>query len=291
MTHEPDRPRVAPGPDDPDLPPPYYAPGLTRRQLAFVEAYVILGDPKAAALKAGYSPRTAHVISSVVLHHPKVAAAIRHAQAARAERVRVTADRVLVELARLAFSDLGRVADWGPGGVSLKPKEELAPEDRAAIAELSARPGKAGVRSRVRLHDKNRALDRIARHLGLYDRSVLSNPKERLAEAERVRAMLRQRIEKLAREREAGRRKRDEPTASMPYVLRLRASPRALRPGGQHEDRLLDGIEKNPQPGLEGRTDSIQPELALERLLGELGSVRERGERRVRPGLAGDEAL
>lgn len=49
--------------------------GLTLRREAFVEAYV--GNASAAALAAGYSPRTAHVIGHELLKKPEIQEAIR----------------------------------------------------------------------------------------------------------------------------------------------------------------------------------------------------------------------
>ena len=59
---------------------------------------------------------------------------------ARAARLGITPDRVLQEYASLAFADLRRIADWGPGedGLKINPSDELDPADAAAIAEIVA---------------------------------------------------------------------------------------------------------------------------------------------------------
>ena len=74
---------------------------------------------------------------------------------------------MLKEYARIAFADLRRVADWGPNGFVLKTPEALAEADAAAISEITT-AGARGCQFRVKLHDKNAALDALARHLGMF---------------------------------------------------------------------------------------------------------------------------
>lgn len=89
--------------------------------------------------------------------------------AERARRLGITPERVLKQYARIAFADLRRVADWGPGGFVLKNPEELSDEDAAAISEVVAAGGAGNYR--VKLYDKKAALDAIARHLGMFLRA------------------------------------------------------------------------------------------------------------------------
>ncbi len=148
------------------LPPQIIRP-LTARQERFVEQYLIHGNATEAARRAGYSPRSARSLAGVVMNRPQIVEALRVANEARAERTAITADRVLAEFARIAFAEIGRFAEFGPEGVTLKPDSTLGPDDRAAVAELFASPGKRGVTTRVRLFDKQRALENLAKHLGL----------------------------------------------------------------------------------------------------------------------------
>jgi phage terminase small subunit len=145
---------------------------LTRRQQLFVEAYLALGIGTQAAIRAGYSAHTAQPIASTLLTKPHVAAAIRAGQQAQAARAAVTAERVIAELARLAFSDVTAIADWGPDGMALHPLAETSPDDSAAIADLSVRKTRWAVRTHVRLHAKQGALDALAKYLGLYGHSA-----------------------------------------------------------------------------------------------------------------------
>jgi len=168
---------------------------MTPRQQRFVDEYLADANGHQAALRAGYKPRSARQTVTELLKRPEVAEAIRQGMAARAERTRITADRVLQEIARIAFADIGRIADWGPDGLTLTPKSAIAEDDRAAIAELGA----GGAGPRVRLHNKQRALENIARHLGLFGRTAARFAPPRPADQRPAREILREKLEQMAR--------------------------------------------------------------------------------------------
>lgn len=140
---------------------------MSPKQRLFAIEYLVDLNAHRAALRAGYAPKAARQTASKLMRLPDVAALIgRELQAQRA-RTRITADRVLAEYARIAFADIARLVEWGPEGLVVKPLEELSADDRAAIAALTG----GGKRTpRIRLHDKQRALDRLARHVGLFPR-------------------------------------------------------------------------------------------------------------------------
>lgn len=179
------------------------AKGLTVRQERFIEQYLILGKGAEAARRAGYAPRSAHATADKLLSKPRVAAALAEAQAARAKRVAIDAERVLQELARLSFADLGQVMDWGPQGVRLTPMAALDPIDRAAISEVVAEIGAERTKLKVKLFNKPRALESLAKHLGLFARGAASTGL--LADGRDWRAELRERLLRIA----AGKPKND----------------------------------------------------------------------------------
>ncbi|MDQ0475048.1 terminase small subunit [Labrys wisconsinensis] len=166
---------------------------LNARERRFVEEYLIDLAPRRAALAAGYSLATARneayswVAGASV--KPHLFEAVRQAQAQRAERCAITADRVLAELARIGFADIRKVLAWreapeaeapdGPrskkAGASLRlvDSDALDADTAAAIAEVS----QTTTGLKVKMHDKRAALVDIARHLGLFtDRTELGKP-------------------------------------------------------------------------------------------------------------------
>src|SRR5205085_2965101 len=141
---------------------------LNDRQARFVAEYLVDLNATQAAIRAGYSARTAYSAGERLLRNVEVAAAIAEAQAARSRRTEVTADRVVLELARVAFGDPRRVMSWGPDGVKLRPSAELADEEAAIVAEVGETTTKEGGTLRVKTVDKLGALRLLGQHLGMF---------------------------------------------------------------------------------------------------------------------------
>lgn len=76
--------------------------GLTAKETAFVDEYLVDRNATKAAVRAGYSVRSAHDIGCVVLARPDVKAALKAALAEQQKRTRLTADRVLLDIDRIA---------------------------------------------------------------------------------------------------------------------------------------------------------------------------------------------
>ena len=153
--------------------------GLTPKQQRFVAEYLVDLNATQAAIRAGYSAKTAVKIGSENLRKPDVAAAIASKQAKRADRVEISADRVLREVARIAFGDI-RALYRADGG--LKKIDELDDDAAAMLAGVdevemqggAAIGGEEGVAhvpmytKKVKLWDKPAALEKLMKHLGLY---------------------------------------------------------------------------------------------------------------------------
>jgi len=107
-----------------------------------------------------------------LLGNPRVAARIRELQAETAARLGVTRERIVGELAAVAFSRLEHVLDLSPTGVTPRGWEDMPPAERAAVAEASQTVTASGGTIRFKMHDKLGALDKLARSLGLYDDKV-----------------------------------------------------------------------------------------------------------------------
>jgi phage terminase small subunit len=71
---------------------------MTTRQKQFVEEYLVTLNSTQAAIRAGYSPKTAEQQGYQLLHHPKVSEAIRDSQQERASRLEIHADWVIDRL-------------------------------------------------------------------------------------------------------------------------------------------------------------------------------------------------
>ena len=81
---------------------------MTKKQKRFVEEYLIDLNATQAAIRAGYSPATAKEIGCENLTKPNISEAIAKAMAERSRRTGVNQDRVLQELAKIAFAKITR---------------------------------------------------------------------------------------------------------------------------------------------------------------------------------------
>ncbi|MDE2166659.1 MAG: terminase small subunit [Alphaproteobacteria bacterium] len=133
----------------------------------FVREYLVDLNAAAAARRVGYPAHLARVRGSKLMARQDVQAAVRQAMAERAARTGITADRVIREYARIAFSDARDYYDWGPWGMKLRPAAGLDAESAAAVRIVARGRRKGPPLTFLRLHDKHRALKMLARHLGL----------------------------------------------------------------------------------------------------------------------------
>lgn len=148
---------------------------LTAKQTQFVAEYLIDLNATQAAIRAGYSKKTASETGFENLRKPQIAIAISEAQEKRGLRTTVTADRVIQEIARIAFFDPRKM--FGAGGQPLE-VTDLDDDTAAAIGGLDVleewdgsgeNKVLRGYVKKYKIADKNSALEKLAKHLGLYE--------------------------------------------------------------------------------------------------------------------------
>lgn len=153
--------------------------GLTPRQERFVEEYLRDLNATQAAIRSGYSVRTANEQGARLLANASVADAVARAKAERSARLGLTQDRVLQELAAVAFARMPDFAEWGDDGqINLKPSDGLTEDQAAAVAQVtetekfikSVDKGEQLMsRERsIKLHDKLAALKLLGQHIGMF---------------------------------------------------------------------------------------------------------------------------
>ena len=148
---------------------------MTPKQQRFVEEYLIDLNATQASIRAGYSAKNADKIGPELLGKTGVAEAIQAALALRSRRTEITQDRVLRELARIAFLDPRKVFNWGPNGVTLLSSDTLSDDDAAAIYEVSESITESGGAIRGKAYDKQKALELLGRHLGMFTDKIDMN--------------------------------------------------------------------------------------------------------------------
>jgi hypothetical protein len=142
---------------------------LSHQQQRFCDEYLTHFNAFKAAITAGYSANTAS--KGALLHVPKIQLYLKNAMAKTANRLEITHDMILRELAKVAFANMGNYYDEY---ACLKRLKDLTVDEKAAIAyydfvEIQDGEGyRVGTQSKIKLHNKMSALDKIARHLGFY---------------------------------------------------------------------------------------------------------------------------
>ena len=84
---------------------------LTKKQDLFCQEYLVDLNATQAAIRAGYSARTAHVIGQENLTKPAIAAAVQAYMNARSKRIERKADDVLTDLQRVKTDAMKQVID------------------------------------------------------------------------------------------------------------------------------------------------------------------------------------
>jgi phage terminase small subunit len=143
---------------------------LTAKQERFVAEYLIDLNATQAAIRAGYSKKTAEKIGSENLRKPEIAAHLSASMKAREIRTEITQDRVLAEFAKIAFLDPRKFYDEAG---NLIPIHKLDDDTAAAlggmdVSAVRSADGDIDYTKKIKIIDKKGALDSIARHLGMF---------------------------------------------------------------------------------------------------------------------------
>jgi phage terminase small subunit len=141
---------------------------LTKKQKQFVEEYLIDLNATQAAIRAGYSPNTANEQGSQNLAKLSIKNAIDRAIAERSKRTGVNADRIVLELAKIAFVNPTDVINMDEATI----KGDANRNDTAAIASVKVKriPTDNGdiVEREVKTYDKIKALELLGKHIGMF---------------------------------------------------------------------------------------------------------------------------
>jgi phage terminase small subunit len=140
---------------------------LEPRQRRFVEEYLVDLNATRAAIRAGYSAKSARTQGPYLLSNPVISTAISVEQSRRSKRTGITADRVLAELAALAFSDVTEVVDWNGEALQIRSSKEMPRRVKRAIESITEKPTPFGTSRSVKMHSKTTALKMLMDHLGL----------------------------------------------------------------------------------------------------------------------------
>lgn len=153
---------------------------LTPKQQLFVDQYMIDRNATQAAIRAGYSAATAEQQGCRLLRNVQVRAAVDERCEKMAEKLEITAERVLQELALIGFSNMADYMRAGPDGDPYLDFSNLTREQAAALSEVTVEDFRDGRgedardvrRIKFKLSDKRAALVDLGKHLKLFTDKV-----------------------------------------------------------------------------------------------------------------------
>ena len=150
---------------------------LSEKQKRFCEEYLIDLNGTQAATRAGYSAKTANEQAARLLAKVSVQAYVQSLQKKVSTKLEITRERILNELARIAFSDV-RVYFDEEG--NLKKFEDINDDQAAAVSSVETdelvgmneqgEKARIGVTRKVKMWDKLKALESLAKYDGLFER-------------------------------------------------------------------------------------------------------------------------
>lgn len=145
---------------------------LTPKQERFVQEYLVDLNATAAAIRAGYSRKTANRIASENLSKPDIQTAIQEAKQARSQRTEITQDMVIQELAKLGFFDIRKLfdKDGKPLDISKLDDDTAAALVGLDVQDVSDSDGNyVGFIKKYKMADKIKALELLGKHLGTWE--------------------------------------------------------------------------------------------------------------------------
>lgn len=151
---------------------------MTPKQAAFIAEYLVDKNATRAAIRAGYSKKTAEWIGPQLLGKTHVRQAIDAALAKQADTLEITAERILRERARLAFLDPGKLFDADGQPI---PIQNLDPDTRACIVGIEVQEqfeghGEErrfiGYVKKYRLAAKDSSLAALEKRFGLVEKPI-----------------------------------------------------------------------------------------------------------------------
>jgi phage terminase small subunit len=135
----------------------------------FIDEYLVDFNGKQACIRAGYAAKHAARQAVRLLEMPDIQNALTIKKKQISSKLEISQQRTLLEIGRIAFSDIRKY--FNEEGQLRKPSE--LDDDASAVVsaveseELTADNMHIGFTKKIKLWDKNRALEMLAKHYGL----------------------------------------------------------------------------------------------------------------------------
>lgn len=147
---------------------------MTEQVKRFLDDYFVTLNGYKSAVNAGFSEKTATVQACQMLGIEENQVYLQNLRESLSEKTGISQQKVLEEIAKIAFSD---IRNYYQDDNNLKPICDLEDNEAAALASVKSYEEKLqgseiiiGVNKEIKLYDKLAGLEKLARHLGLYQK-------------------------------------------------------------------------------------------------------------------------
>ena len=144
---------------------------LTDKQKKFVEEYLIDLNATQACIRAGYSPNRASEQAYQLLQKTTVQEAIAESMAERSRRTGINQDRIVQELARIAFVKITDVVDPDGEINTNASDDDLACIESYKVEDSNSVNGSSSKRE-IKLASKIKALELLGKHVGMWNDKI-----------------------------------------------------------------------------------------------------------------------
>ena len=137
----------------------------------FCQTYILQFDAAQAAKAAGSKAKNLLQAGYQLLEKAVVQTRIDELILERIERLRMSQDHVVLELAEIAFSSLLDFAQWSTDTVTLTPSSEIDPAKARTIKSVKHTRKRGKIEEdtlEITREDKMKALELLGRHLGMW---------------------------------------------------------------------------------------------------------------------------
>lgn len=141
---------------------------MSEKRQRFVNEYLIDLNGTQAAIRAGYSVRTAQEQASRLLSNVMIQQAISEHMAERSKRTGVNQDRVVLELAKIALVKMTDIVDRQGRIKNTATDDDLACIESVKYKESESETG-SSVEREVKIASKIKALELLGKHLGMWN--------------------------------------------------------------------------------------------------------------------------
>lgn len=143
--------------------------------MRFVDEFMVDGNARLAAIRAGYSSHAANNAGQKLKNDPRLKIIIAEREVERYKSLGVTKERILEELASIAFHNLKDYIEIDETGNSYFNFDKMTPAQAAALTEFTTETTKGRYpvqKMKVRSSDKLAALEKLGKYLGMFNEKV-----------------------------------------------------------------------------------------------------------------------